>query len=276
MSAMSVASPLQDLKCFASAGLGELVQGARNWRVWHLLGTKELRNRYMRSKLGQIWLTLSSAIMIGAMGLVWSLLFKQPVRELLPYFGISLIMWNFMSQVLIECTGIFSAHAQFYRNQKMNFAVSIYSVIYKNTIIIGYNLIIIALLIAIFGIPVNWYLLQIVPAFVLTWLMLLWVGYVLAMACVRYRDLIQVVTNWMLLFFFLTPIMWKPDFMPPEYHFLIDYNPLAQFLELLRNPFLGRPVSDLAWISSSVIAIGGALLALPIIGRYQRRVIYWM
>ena len=110
----------------------------------------------------------------------------------------------------------------------------------------------------------------------LTWLMLLWVGYVLAMACVRYRDLIQVVTNWMLLIFFLTPIMWKPDFLPQEYHFLIEYNPLAQFLELLRNPFLGRPVSAFAWLSSGVIAIGGALLALPIIGRYQRRVIYWM
>ena len=33
--------------------------------------------------------------------------------------------------------------------------------------------------------------------------------------------------------------MWKPDFLPREYHFIIDYNPLAQFLEMLRNPFLG-------------------------------------
>jgi lipopolysaccharide transport system permease protein len=106
--------------------------------------------------------------------------------------------------------------------------------------------------------------------------MLLWVGYVLAMACVRYRDLIQVVANWMLLIFFLSPIMWKPDFLPPEYHFLIQYNPFAQFLELLRNPFLGQPVSAFAWWSSAAIAIGGALLALPVIGRYQRRIIYWM
>ena len=147
MSAMSAARVLPDIKQLAQAGFNELVQGACNWRVWHLLGTKELRNRYMRSKLGQLWLTLSSAIMIGVMGLVWSLLFKQPVRDLLPFFGISLIMWNFMSQVLIECTGVFNAHGQFYRNQKMNFAVSVYSVIYKNTIIIGYNLIIIAILI---------------------------------------------------------------------------------------------------------------------------------
>ena len=90
-----------------------------------------------------------------------------------------------------------------------------------------------------FGVPVNWYLLQIVPAFVLTWIMMLWSGYVIAMACVRYRDIIQVITNWLMVLFFLTPVMWKPDFLPPEYHFIIDYNPLAQFLELLRNPFWG-------------------------------------
>jgi ABC-type polysaccharide/polyol phosphate export permease len=273
---MSTATSLPDLKGFASAGFHELVRGARNWRVWHLLGTRELRNRYTRSKLGQLWLTLSSAIMISIMGLVWSLLFRQPVRELLPFFGVSLVMWNFISQVLIECTGVFALHGQFYRNQKMDFSVSIYSVIYKNTIIVGYNLIIIAILVIGFGIPVNWHLLQVFPAFLLTWLMLLWVGYVLAMACVRYRDLIQVVSSWMMLLFFLTPIMWKPDFLPQEYHFLIDYNPLAQFLEILRNPFLGRPATNFAWISSAVIAIGGAVLALPVIGRYQRRVIYWM
>jgi ABC-type polysaccharide/polyol phosphate export permease len=158
----------------------------------------------------------------------------------------------------------------------MNYSVSIYSVIYKNTIIVGYNLIIIMILIVAFSVPVNWYLLQIIPAFLLTWLMLMWAGYVLAMACVRYRDLIQVVSNWMLLIFFLSPIMWKPDFLPPDYHFLIDYNPFAQFLELLRNPFLGLPVNAVAWLSATVIAIGGVLLALPVIGRYQRRIIYWM
>jgi lipopolysaccharide transport system permease protein len=96
------------------------------------------------------------------------------------------------------------------------------------------------------------------------------------MACVRYRDIIQVITNWLLVLFFLTPVMWKPSFLPQEYHFLIDYNPLAQFLELLRNPFLGEPVSGYAWRSAAVIAFGGGLLSLAAIGRYQRRIIFWM
>jgi ABC-type polysaccharide/polyol phosphate export permease len=105
---------------------------------------------------------------------------------------------------------------------------------------------------------------------------MLWTGYVVAMTCVRYRDIIQVIVTWLTVFFFLTPVFWMPNFLPSQYHFIIDYNPLAQFLELLRNPFLGMPVSSHAWLVTTAIALGGGLLALPVIGRYQWRVIFWM
>jgi ABC-type polysaccharide/polyol phosphate export permease len=259
-----------------AAGFEELMGGARNWRVWHLLGLNDLRHRYARSRFGQLWLTVSSGTMIGAMAILWSILWAQPLRELMPFFGVGIIVWNFMAQVITESTTIFVDHGRFYRNQRMNFSVSIYSLIYKNTLILIHNLIIIVVLILAFGVPINWYLLQIVPALALTWIMLAWLGYVLAMLCVRYRDIIQVVTNWMLVLFFLSPVMWRPEFLPSQYHFIIDYNPLAQFLDLLRSPFLGQPVTIHTWIVTIVTALGGGLLSLPVIGRYSRRVIIWM
>ena len=260
----------------AAAGFEELMGGARNWRVWHLLGLNELRRRYARSRFGQLWLTLSTAAMIGVLSVVWSLLWNQPMRELMPFIGIGLIMWSFLAQVLTECTSIFVTHGNFYRNQKMNFSVSVYSVIYKNSLMLAHNLIVIVGLIIAFGVPVNWYLLQIVPAFALTCIMMAWSGYVIAMTCVRYRDTIQVITTWLMVWFFITPVMWKPDFLLPKYHFIIDFNPLAQFLDLLRNPFLGEPISAHTWVTTTAIALGGGILALPVIGRYQRRVIFWM
>ncbi len=259
-----------------AAGVDELSAGARNWRIWHLLGVNDLRQRYTRSRLGQLWLTVSTAIMIAVLASVWSLLWNEPVHKLMPFIGTSLIMWNFLSQILTECTSIFVTHGNFYRNQKMNFSVSVFSIIYKNTIILAHNLAIIVVLVFAFGVPINWYLLQIVPGLLLTWITMAWVGYVIAMICVRYRDIVQVITTWLTVLFYVTPVMWKPDFLRPDYHFLIHYNPLAQFLELLRNPFLGEPVSAHTWITTILIAFGGGLLALPIIGRYYRRVIFWM
>ena len=94
------------------AGLGEILAGARHWRVWHVLGSRELRQRYVRSRLGQFWLVLSTAIMIAAMTTVWSVLSSQPARELAPFIGIGLIIWGYFSQVLLDCTMVFISARQ--------------------------------------------------------------------------------------------------------------------------------------------------------------------
>jgi lipopolysaccharide transport system permease protein len=259
-----------------ATGFEELATGLRYWRVWHLLGVRELRNRYARSKLGQVWLTVSTAIMIAALGGVWSLLWQQPIRELMPYIGIGLIIWAFLSQVLIECTSIFTNHAGLYRNQKMVFSISIYAVIYKHVLIFAHALVVIVVLMVAFSVPVNWYTLQIIPGFAITSLSMLWVGYVIAMICVRYRDVIQIVNAWLMVLFFVTPVMWRPNFLPEKYHLIVDLNPLAQFLAVMREPLLGQPVALRTWITVAAIAIGGGVVALFLIGRYHRRIIFWI
>jgi lipopolysaccharide transport system permease protein len=270
-----VSARYSSFKDAAAAGLMEILAGAWHWRVWHLLGVRDLHHRYARSRLGQFWLVLSSAIMIGALATIWSVLSNQPVGELVPFIGIGIVLWAYFSQVLIDCTLVFSVHGHLYRNQRMNFSVSIYSVIYKNTIIFAHSLIVVVGLILLFQVPVNWYDLQIVPAFLLTWVAMLWAGYVVAMVCVRYRDIIQLINNWLLVLFFITPVLWKPDSLPLEHRFLADYNPVAQFMELLRNPLLGEPIETSVWLSTMAMAFGGALLVTPLVGRYCHRVIYW-
>src|SRR5262245_21320448 len=97
-----------------AAGFEQLMSGARNWRVWHLLGSRDLRHRYARSRFGQAWLTLSTAVMIGMLAAVWSLLWNQPLRDLMPFIGVGIIMWNFLAQTLTECASAFLTHSQFY------------------------------------------------------------------------------------------------------------------------------------------------------------------
>jgi lipopolysaccharide transport system permease protein len=245
------------------------ILGARHWPVWHIIGIGDLRHRYARSKLGPLWLILSIST-------VWSLIWNQPLRELMPFIGIGFIVWTYLSQAITECTTVFTSQADMYLNQRMNFSVSISSIIYKNTIILAHSSIIALALILIFGVPINWHDLRIVPAFILVWIVTLWLGYILAMICVRYCHIIQVINSWFLVLFFVTPITWKRDFLRPEHRFIIDWNPFGQLLELLRNPLLGQPVSSHAWITTIVIGVGSALLGLPVIGRYQRRMIFWM
>ena len=157
----------------------------------------------------------------------------------------------------------------------MVLSVSIFSVIYKNTIILLYNGLIIFALIFIFDVPVDLDLLMVVPGLILTWIALLWLGYLLAMVCTRFRDAGQIVDSTMQILFFITPIMWKPEFLPAQYRFIVDDNPIAIFLDLLRNPLLGQPVTSGEWYTALAVVMIGGVAALWLIGRYEHRVIYW-
>jgi ABC-type polysaccharide/polyol phosphate export permease len=267
--------PRQPNRPFIIDGLRIINEGLANWRIWHLLGTTELRQRYNRSRLGQVWLTLSTAITITALGSVWAFLWNQPVSTMMPWIGTSMILWAYISAIISECTKIFAIHGRYYLNQNMVLSVSIFSVIYKNTIMLLYNALIIFALIFIFDVPVGLDLLTLVPGLILTWLALLWLGYLLAMVCTRFRDASQIVDNTTQILFFITPVMWKPEFLPAQYRFIVDDNPVAIFLDLLRNPLLGLPVPFGEWLTALTVVVVGGVAALWLIGRYEHRVIYW-
>jgi lipopolysaccharide transport system permease protein len=55
-------------------GIADLLRGIRKWRLCHLMGLSEIRRRYARSRIGQFWLTISTGVVVAALGLVWSTL----------------------------------------------------------------------------------------------------------------------------------------------------------------------------------------------------------
>jgi ABC-type polysaccharide/polyol phosphate export permease len=41
-------------------------------------------------------------------------MWKQPPQDIMPFFGVSLIMWTYLSQVFNECTSTFVTHGNLY------------------------------------------------------------------------------------------------------------------------------------------------------------------
>jgi lipopolysaccharide transport system permease protein len=107
-------------------------------------------------------------------------------------------------------------------------------------------------------------------------LALVWTGYLVAIACVRFRDLTQVVQNGLTIGFFITPVLWKPDQISLDEHYLLALNPLAALLAVVREPLLGQLPTFYDWTTAAVFSIGGFVITLPIIGYCQRRIIYWI
>jgi len=124
---------------FFMLGIADVLRGADNWRLSHLMGLGEIRRRYARSKIGQFWLTISTGIMVAALGLVWSTLWHVPAADLVPYVAISLIVWTMITGTLGEAATLFPSNGSIFLNQGMSFSTAIYALVYRHLLIFLHN-----------------------------------------------------------------------------------------------------------------------------------------
>jgi len=259
-----------------AGGWLDLAQGLVNWRVCHLMGLNEVRRRYARSRLGQLWLTLSTGIMVATLGVVWSTLWKVPVADLLPFIATSLVLWILISGAIGEAATVFATSAPLFLNQGMSFSTAVYALVYRHLLIFLHNLPIVAVVMIIFSVTPTPLALWSILGMILLFVTLTWLSYAVAIACARFRDLAQLVQSTLLIAFFITPILWKPDQIPPGKEYILSMNPFAALLAVTREPLLGRLPSSGEWLSAAAFSIGGFLLTLPVIGYCQRRIVYWL
>jgi len=56
----------------SGAAIRDLVAGAHRWRLWYLIGSAEMRRRFARARLGQLWIMLSGALSVSITGLAFT------------------------------------------------------------------------------------------------------------------------------------------------------------------------------------------------------------
>jgi lipopolysaccharide transport system permease protein len=244
--------------------------------IVHLLGVSKLRERYARSKFGQLWVILSQLLNIIIFGSVWSLIWGLPIDQHLPYIGVGFIIYSLIASTLNESSGVIIADARYYINSKTPFMLSIFSHIHRSFIIFIYNIPSIILIIiwsdsARFSFDAVWLLFFLsLPFFLIPWC------YIIAVTSTRYRDTIQL---WGLVFqtaFLVSPLMWNLSFVPTEYHIYFLANPLAAYLEVLRNPIIGIEYNHLSAFSIVIWILAGFVLAYFTKKKIETKLAVWI
>lgn len=242
-----------------------------------MLGWQDVRQRYRRSVLGPFWLSISMALMIGIMWVVFSQIYHMPMREFLPYLASGMILWNFIALVMTEsCLGFITVE-KIIKELPLPLFIHVLRLLWRNILIFAHNLIIFPLVFFIVGKPLSWIMLLSLPGFLILVINLAWLSLLLSIVCARYRDLSQMVTSFLQIFFYLTPIMWVPSLISNHYGaFLLGLNPVYHLITLVRSPLLGQWPSPVNWIVSLGLAGLGWFFTLALYGRFRRRIVFWL
>ncbi len=247
-----------------------------------MLGIQDIKQRYRRSVLGPLWITVATGVMAAALGLLYSMLFQIPVAEFLPHVTVGLIMWNFISGAIREGSTVFIDNEGLIKQLPAPLSVHVYRLVWRQALFLAHNLIIWVALLLIFPRHLGWEFFLFIPALALLLVNGVWVAMFFGIVATRFRDVAPLLEALTQLLFYVTPIVWMTNTLKEnggavaERARIAEINPLYHYMEIVRAPMIGQEVAAYHWWIVIACTIGGIFIAALAMRQWRFRVSYWV
>lgn len=259
----------------------ELLSLTRNFELWSTLAWSDTKLRYRRTKIGPLWVSLSTGLTVLMVGMVYGGIFGTPTGMTLggyiAFFACGLVIWTFISSTVTESCTVFVQAGPLIKALPVPLLLHVFRMMARNLVLLGHNVLVIVILWLVTPWALSWSTLLVVPGFILLFLALVGVVLTLSVVCARFRDIQQIVGALLQLMFLLTPIIWPPEALAAtRAKLLLVLNPVYYLIEVVRGPLLGTPVDPKIWGVAALLALVSFYVGLVAYGRYRHRIAYWL
>ncbi len=207
------------------------------------LTLREIKARYKQSFVGYAWLIFSPLSQILVYTFVFSIVFKFPQNNV-PYIVFlyaGLLPWNFLTAALSQGTQCLVENAPLLRKVAFPREVIPYAVIVSKTIDMLVSLLIFIGLVIIFRAPIAPTAFLFIPLFIAQLFLTTGITLVLAAANLFYRDIQYLANLIILLWMYLTPILYPLSLVPDRFVWVYKLNPMVGLVEGYRSALFGYP-----------------------------------
>jgi len=252
------------------------------WTFRHFLlslVSLDVRRRYRRSAVGLGWSFITPVAMAFVFVLVFSDLLGADPRTYTTFLLLGMAVWSFFKECAVAGSQSLLNNEAYIRQSPLPFGLyplrSVLGIAVHAGIGLGVALAAVVILNGTFApLAILW---AVVPALGLALLAGWAVATIFSFAHVYFHDTPHLLEVGAQVLFFLTPIIYRPEVLAGRYPWLLRFNPVNLFLELIRTPLLtGEPAAAKAY----VYAVAGTMLlfglAAATIAGLRRRVIFHM
>jgi len=269
----------------ATTGAAMPHTGASLW-----LGLRTLRNlrkgwtwawldtvcQYRRSKIGPLWETINVLVMTLGIAVVSSAVIGGRMSDLIAYIGLGIIVWSAITAQIGEGTTVFVRNREYILSSNLSIDFYVARMSFRIFITFCHHLVLYAVGVVVGLISLHWVALLALPGIVLLFVNGFWVITLLALVCARFRDIELIVRNLLQLAFFVTPIFWDYHHVTAGREYIVDYNVLFYFLEIVRGPLLGELPSAQTYAVVLAVTVIGYGLAFLTYRRMRRNLAFFV
>jgi lipopolysaccharide transport system permease protein len=256
--------------------ISDVWNGLRTADYWRTMAWNDIRSRYRRSRIGQFWITLSVALFVAGIGVVYSGIFNIPIAEYIPRVTASYVFWTFISAVLIGGCTTFIAAAPTMQQRVFPVSTHAFRLVAREVIILAHNALVIVGVWLIFRIGLEPVSLLLIPGLLLNFYIAFWLSILLGLISVRFRDIPPIMQSLVNILFFITPVLWTSERLGGISDVVLAFNPFAYMLEIMREPLLNTAPPTLAWVVVGSIAVVLTIVGLFSMAATRRHLAYWL
>lgn len=253
--------------------LADIRAGIRLRRVWIALAHEDIGDKHRRTTLGPLWLLINYLIYAATFIFVFqrgaSSMVGYPI-----YVATGLVVWFYIMEIINQSVTLFAREENFIKGTSLPLSVYVMRLMMQSVIRAGYAFIGCVVILGISGAVVTfawlWAALGIILIFATTPPVIVIFAFVGAF----FPDSQYIISNTMRIGMFLTPVFWVYDSSHGVRHILYHWNPFTYFLEIVRTPILLGYAPAASFSVCLVMSCLAWIMAVFLLGRLRRRVVF--
>lgn len=217
--------------------------------------------RYKQALLGFAWAILTPTFQALVFWFVFGILFRIPSGKIpyLPLVFSGFIFWNFFSQSVSSATLSITGNSNLVTKVAFPREILVLSSILGRIPDLVASFTVLAIILVFYHINLSIHIFWMIPIMVIEVILAFAIGMFLGSINVYFRDITAVVPIILMVWLFLTPVVYPLESVPAKFQIYAKLNPMTGILENFRNALLAGRSPDL---TSILLSAAIAFIAL--------------
>lgn len=237
------------------------------WRelLWQMI-SREVKARYKQSILGYFWIILNPLAQMLVMSFAFSVVLRIPTNadDKIPYsifLFVALLPWNlFANSLTSACSSLVNSTSLI---TKIYFprTILVLATVFAKIIDFALALSVLLVYMLIYQVPITFNILWVIPIFIIQQIFTIGLALFFSAANLLYRDIQYVLSLLIVLWLYMTPIIYPADLVPAKYQLLFQLNPMAVIVNAYRQSVLTETMPNLISLGMAFLVSTSILLA---------------
>ena len=236
------------------------------------LTQREIKARYKQSFVGYAWVLLNPLSQLLVYSFVFSVVFRFPTANIpYPIFLFSaLLPWTLFQNAISSATQSLVVNASLLKKIAFPREIIPYSVVFSKLVDFFFSALVFVAFVLIFRVQLattSWWIFPILGAQII-----LTVGLSLTLAAANlfYRDIQYLANLLLMLWMYMTPIVYPLSMVPTRYAWLYKLNPMVGIVEGYRSALFGYPFESTIIVWAALISILVFLISYRLFKRAEK------